>query len=557
MPPRRVLLLSCALLTSGCLWPVRDKTDRAVAELAARPLDLQPDPVMLRARANATQSGGPPAQVVPAADLQTTAFMQAQPRPTLDLNIPPQVPGSEAPLIDLRGLTPDQAQAALRRLYPELPALPEPPRPLPGPGGKPYTLADLQRLASENNPALRQAAADVQAAAGNLIQARAYPNPAVGFQQDPSNNGSTAGVFGIYIDQVVKVGGKLKLASAAAERDLRNAELALKRARSDLATSVRTAYYGLLVARETVRVSLALARFTDEVYRLQARLTVASGFAAPYEPATLRAQSYTIRLAYKQAVANSIYAWKQLVAAVGLRQLPLTEVGGAVDRFIPRYDYDTILAHVLRNHTDVLTAQNGVDKARYNLKLAQVTPLPDIEVRFTVEKEVALAPFNWIHTVQIGGPLPLWDRNKGNIIAAQAALVRALEQPHQAEVTLTGNLAAAYANYKTNLDALEYFRRHVLPDQVRYYRGVYRRRQIDPAAAFGDLVQAQQALVTNVTTYLTTLGSFWTAVVQIASLAQTDDLFQLGTAEELPEMPDLEHLPRWPCEHGTTLRIAD
>src|SRR5262249_5675145 len=153
--------------------------------------------------------------------------------------------------------------------------------------------------------------------------------------------------------------------------------------------------------------------------------------------ASLRAQSSTIRLAYKQAVANYLYAWKQLVAAVGLRQLPLTEVAGRVDRLIPRYDYDAALAHILRNHTDVLTAQNGVDKARYNLKLAQIQPYPDIELRFTVQKDIALPPKNWVHTLQFGGPLPVWDRNKGNIIAAQGALERALEQPHQVEITLT------------------------------------------------------------------------------------------------------------------------
>src|SRR5262249_24572252 len=156
------------------------------------------------------------------------------------------------------------------------------------------------------------------------IQARAYPNPSVGWQQDPSNNGSTGGLFGVYVDQVIRTYGKIKLTTAAAERDLRNAELALKRARSDLATSGRTAYYSLLVARETGRVTLALARFADEIYRIQAGLTIAGGFSASYEPASLRAQSYTIRLAYKQAVANYLYAWKQLVAAVGLRQLPLS-----------------------------------------------------------------------------------------------------------------------------------------------------------------------------------------------------------------------------------------
>ena len=50
--------------------------------------------------------------------------------------------------------------------------------------------------------------------------------------------------------------------------------------------------------------------------------------AAAYEPAALRAQAYTARLAYKQSIASYIYNWKQLVAIVGLRQLPLSEVAG-------------------------------------------------------------------------------------------------------------------------------------------------------------------------------------------------------------------------------------
>ena len=62
--------------------------------------------------------------------------------------------------------------------------------------------------------------------------------------------------------------------------DLHNAELALRRARSDLATQVRNAYFAVLVAKETVRVNRALAHFTDEVYRLQAQM-LAGGFAAP------------------------------------------------------------------------------------------------------------------------------------------------------------------------------------------------------------------------------------------------------------------------------------
>ena len=150
-------------------------------------------------------------------------------------------------------------------------------------------------------------------------QAWAYPNPTVAYQAQPSSDGSTPGFQGFLLDQTIKTAGKLKLQAAAQEKALENAELALKRARSDLATQVRNAYYALLVAKETVRVNKALARFTDEVYLFQEDLLEKGGQAAPYEPAALRAQAYTARLAYKQALQTYIYSWKQLVAAVGLR----------------------------------------------------------------------------------------------------------------------------------------------------------------------------------------------------------------------------------------------
>ena len=65
------------------------------------------------------------------------------------------------------------------------------------------------------------------------------------------------------------------------------------------------------------------------------------------------------RLAYKQAIYSYMYDWKSLVATIGLQQLPLSEVAGRVDRFIPYYDYDTVLAHALKNHTDILTARTA------------------------------------------------------------------------------------------------------------------------------------------------------------------------------------------------------
>ncbi|MGO9114925.1 MAG: TolC family protein [Thermoguttaceae bacterium] len=569
------LTITVVLLLSGCVYNTRSRVDQSVGELSSHSYDQQPpgqvSPPATRPAAPAVPSPSAGASAAPrqAMDVRTVAWLQGEPainqlaadqqpadqqpvplpvqRPRLDLNIPAAVPGSEARRIEL-SKDPAAKQREIEQLFPVLPPLVAEPIPLPGPGGRPFNLSDFQQTAVVNSPQLKQAAADVETARGNMIQAGAYPNPTLSYQFQPSSNGDTPGTDGVGIDQTIKTGGKLRLQSAAAEMALHNAELALRRARSDLATQVRNAYFAVLVAKETVRVNKALAHFTDEVYHLQANL-LAGGFAAPYEPAALRAQAFAARLAYRQSIQTYIYAWKQLVSTINVRQLPLSEVGGRVDSAIPYYDYDAILAYVLRNHTDVLTAQNGIEAARYNLKLAQVTPIPDVDVNMAVAKDYSDAPHQTCPTLTLGVPLPVWDRNKGAIMAAEGALIRASEEPHRVEMNLTNTLATAYMNYKTNLEALEYYRRYILPDQVRAYRGAYDRRQIDPNAAFGDVVSAQQTLAADVTTYLQTLGQVWTSVTSVADLIQTDDLFEYARPQAVPALPDLEHLAPLPCCH--------
>jgi outer membrane protein, heavy metal efflux system len=606
-----IVMVCVSLLVSGCRTPPLQAVDEYVADVVSHPFDVAPPPTTKSGDDRPAAGSAPPAHAPkprddgPAIDaappptaaplspdlssgLETrpddsvrTSFtpverrrpgqkgdrpddnvirasftqvertdpgLVAQPPGKFELTIPKAVPGSEAPLVTLPSRESPERPATVARLFPALPPLPEEPVAQPGPDGRPYTLADFQRLAAANNPGLRQAASDVEAARGLMIQAGLYPNPTIGYETNPNNNNTGSGVQGGFIDQVIKTGGKLTIAVAAARMAMIAAELALKQTRYALATTIRGDFYTLLVAKETVRVNRGLAHFTDEIFRLQADL-LGGGFAASHEPTALRAQAFIVRLAYKQSIANYIYAWKQLVADMGIRQLPLGAVEGQVDRLIPYYDYDEVLAHVLHNHTNILTARANLDQARYNLKFARVTPVPDVEVRADLWKEHMIQPFQNYFTLSVGIPFPIWDRNQGNIMNASAAMVRAVEGPHAAEVTLTTNLATAYATYKNNLFAMDYYRRNILPDQVRYYRGVFQRRRIDPTAAFGDLVQAQQMLVADVTAYLGILGSLWTSVVNVADFLQTDDLYQLGKPLALPELPDLDMLHAWPCPH--------
>ena len=139
--------------------------------------------------------------------------------------------------------------------------------------------------------------------------------------------------------------------------------------------------------------------------------------------------------------------------------------------------------------------------------------------------------------MQIGAPIPVFDTNRGNIIAAEAALVRAGSEYDRTRNELLASLADIFARYQTAATTFQLYRGGILADQVRAYRGVYRRYQVDPDADFNDVLTAQQTLAGTISTYVQLLGDQWQAAVDLAGLLQIDDLFQMGQAAAEPVFP--------------------
>jgi cobalt-zinc-cadmium efflux system outer membrane protein len=560
---KRVLCWIGLVLAGGCSTAVRNETNAVVCERADRPVDtvvsaVPPSPKSYSesadaapAKESATQdraagavtTGALPTPQTPDAEPPPVRGARAEipavlpdraepPKPSDTprdrLKIPGDLPGARIPPLELPSPDPakrKEREEAIRRTFPDLPPLGDEPAVQPGPNGAPLTLTDLQRLALANNPALRQAAAQVQAARGNAVQAGLWPNPTVGFQGDNINTASSSGYLGLFVSQTIKTMCKPQLARASALIDVLNAELALRRAEADTIARVRGGYFGVLVARENVKVSRALAEFADEVYHLQVELLKAAQSPA-YESLQLRVLSAQARAGLVQARNHYVSAWKQLATALGLPALPPTELGGDADMPAPRYDYHVVLERVLKAHTDVATALNGVQKAQIDLKLARVTPIPDVNVNAVVQKDNTTPPFNTTVNVQVGMPIPVWDRNQGAIQTAEAGLVRAEEESGRVRNDLTARVAEAFERYDNNLRIVAYYRAGILPDQVRAYRALYLRRHREPdQVTLQDVVNAQQILAQSVTTYISTLNALWVAVVDVANLLQTEDLY--------------------------------
>jgi cobalt-zinc-cadmium efflux system outer membrane protein len=574
--PRWIPLAAAALFLGGCLHWGAEPIDPTICDMGTKPMDLEPAPpanLQLLRTEEPSKTGGlsPNVELLalqpvdarePLADGLAQALPDEPPPPKKGpppLYIPPDFPGAAEPPIQMpRYDAPAEERAkAVRRLFPPLESLGPDVEPEPGPNGNPLTLADLQRLAVTNSPLIKQALADVRAAEGAALQAGLHPNPNFGYVSDTVNTGGTAGFQGVFFEQKILGWGKLDLARAIATVDIRNAELALRASRNSVAKAVRNAYFAALIAREGVKINWAVYDFAKRLYDAWLAVLERGGLIAAYEPVQFRLLTIQARDALAVSRNSYLTAWKQLAAAVGLPGMKPTQLAGRVDTPLPIYRHEDVLARVLTRHTDVLTAQNAVLRARTVLRLAQVTPLPDPDVQLKLEKDFSVPPFLLTNSLQITIPLAIWDRNQGGIMQAEGQLVRAEEEAHRVRADLTSRLADAFGRYESNRFQLEDFRSQILPYQLKAYRAMYERWRVEkpgalalsPTPGFLDLFVTQQFMATNISNYLTTLAATWTAVMDVADLLQTDDLFQVTQTQEVAPMPDLQHLPPLPCHH--------
>jgi cobalt-zinc-cadmium efflux system outer membrane protein len=464
--------------------------------------------------------------------------------------IPNEIPGASAPPIRVPPYDPEQSNAqrvaALERLYHGLPPLPPRVEPQPGPCGGPMTLAELQAMAIQRSPVVRQAEADVTSAQGAMIQAGTPQNPTAGFEGDTIGTVHTGGYQGLAVEQLVPTGGKLRLARAAREMDLKNAQVALRRTYFDVYTTVRTNYFATLVAVETLKINRALAEFTDEVYRVQID-RVKAGEAAPYEPMQVRVLAFQAHAAVVQSTNAYLSSWRQLAAALCAPDMPPTQLAGDIGMPVPNIAYQVAWCWIMEHHSKLMMARNSVCGAQFALTLARRTPwVPDLDISGTVQRDFTTLPDQpWVYSLKSSVPLPFWDQNHGNILAAEGALAHANHGYALARDSLASTLADAYARYDTNKITVDYYRRDIIGDQVQSWRGLWERHQEDPdAVQFTDVVSAQQTLAQTIGTYAQTLGAQWQAVVDLADLMEVDDLFQIGTVEVPEQLPLSQPAPR-------------
>ena len=462
------------------------------------------------------------------------------------LVLPKELPGAEASPLSLprtgadgKPLDPETQKENILKLYAPLAMVSIAPDALAENSAELLTLETLQSIARENHPGLRAAAASIESARGLMIQAGLPPNPSLGYQADTVRTANTLGYHGAYLQQTLITARKLGLAAEAAAVDYANAGIAYRKTCVTVQTSVRRSYFQVLAARKRLTLSKALSELTERAYQAQINLVVA-GESAPYEPLQLRVLTIQARATLIRSQQESIAAWRVLAATVAVPTLPASALDGQIDSPVPDIIYEEALAQMTAVHTDLRTAENLIGKNRTLVTLADRVPIPDLNVGFVLQRDYTFNPGTNTYNLNLGGAVPVWNKNQGNRISARAELLRSIQVVADTENQLITKLAPAFGIYQANRELARSFQTDALSDQVRGYRGVYQRYLTEPSGvSFNDVIVAQQIVASVLNQYIDILQSQWQSTVDLAELLQVDDLFQIGTSAEVAKIPSL------------------
>ncbi|MGH2399502.1 MAG: TolC family protein, partial [bacterium] len=180
----------------------------------------------------------------------------------------------------------------------------------------PLTLAQLEQLALENNPTVRSAQSAVEAARGRARQAAAWPNPVVGYtaEEITARTLDPRGEQGFFVEQMIPLGGKLRLSRAVFERVIDEADARAELQQRRIASSVRALFYQILTAERRIEVHERLAALGSDATGVTAQLF---NVGAADRPDFLGSEIETRRVQLElNAARNQVFALRQQLAAV-------------------------------------------------------------------------------------------------------------------------------------------------------------------------------------------------------------------------------------------------
>ena len=397
------------------------------------------------------------------------------------------------------------------------------------------SLADLERIAVSGNPTLRAAEARVDSARNRARQAGAWPNPVGGFNAEEIklDDIDRRGEYGVFVEQTIVLGGKLRLNRSIFERVADEAQADLDLQRQRITSSVRAAFYRALTAERRVEVQERLATLIDETVAVTAQLfNVGAADRPDFLESEIEARRMQLEL---NASRNHVFALRQqLAAVVGQADVAGRPLAGSVESAIPELSRDDALRRLLEQSPQLRAARAALARAQATTTVARRETFPDLFVRggaaYNRERgEDSGRPIGWEGALEAGISIPIFNRNRYGIAAARADETLASAELQRIELSLRAQFAMTFADYLTAVRESESYRDEIIPKAEEAYR-LYLARYREMAAAYPQVLMSQRNLLELSSRYLERLEGAWQAAMQIEGFLAGDGLQSPGDA---------------------------
>lgn len=322
------------------------------------------------------------------------------------------------------------------------------------------TLAELEELAQQTNPTLNQAAARAEAARGRCLQVGLYPNPVAGYMGSEIGNSKRAGQQGGFVSQEVVTSGKLQLNRAIAAQEVQQAQWAWEAQRQRVLTDVRRGFYEVLVAQRTVEITEQLVRLGEDGVKSTEALMAAKEVARG-DVLQARIESESAKVFLERARNRYVAAWRNLAAVVGTTDMTPRPLAGDVQDDIPQLTWDDTFGRLLEQSPQLAGAQAGVARAQAALSRECAGRVPNVDLQAAVQYDNSTQ--DTFASIQVGVPVPIHNRNQGNIRRAQAELIAAQNEVQRVQLALHQRLAAVFEQYANARYQVDKYKHDILP----------------------------------------------------------------------------------------------
>jgi outer membrane protein, heavy metal efflux system len=336
------------------------------------------------------------------------------------------------------------------------------------PGARRVSLQDALRRVQDVSLDLRLARGDVATAEALRTSAGIFPNPGISAVHEQL--GGDGGVYSetvIALAQVLELGGQRGLRRAEAERMVEAAAAQLDAERQRMAFEVHRAYVRAAQAEADLA---AQAQTVEEFRRVEG-----AGRARFVEGDISRFDSR--RLQFERARYETLVAQAQLRLADAGRELALlTEAADAAASLValPAETLDQLagpsleatLAQALASATEraeVRAAEAEVEAARAGVSLQLRERIPDLTLSGGYKHQTdgrQGAVFG------LALPLPLWNRNGGELAVARSELEAAQFRRDLVRLRVENEIRRAFDTYRSHRDRMALLAEQLLPESA-------------------------------------------------------------------------------------------